>query len=745
MSLSPLSGSWIWLLGALVLAGWLMVAWSYRGARHRYVLGGMRLMTALLVIGFLTEPAVQLRVVRKIRNRLAILVDDSKSMSLATEAGPSRYDNVRALLSRHPDSLATLGNAHIIEWFDLDGPLPSPSLKGEAVIEKTDLLTALETARERGAGRPLAGLVVISDGADNVGLEGTERGTLTPQALERLERLGAPVNTIDATGNQEFKDVAVADVISDEFAFVHNTLEIEVIVESVGFEALTVPTTLRREGDVVATQEAVLRSGQEARVRFKIKPDQIGEFVYSVSIPPFAGEAIPENNVRSFVIQVIRDKIRVLQVAGKPSWDERFLRQHLKENPNVDLISFFILRTPTDDPSIPENELSLIPFPVDKIFRSELHTFDVIVFQDFDYRPYRMEQYLRDIRDAVKGGLGFVMVGGAQSFADGGYLGTELDEIIPVDLTDGGLHEGTARLSLTQAGKTHPVTDLSRGRGGPSNDKIWKALPTWSAVNRSGGLVPNATALVVHPEAKGPDGSPIPLVSVMDAGEGRSMAVASDSMWRWRFSQIRDGGVAERAYHRFWSNALRWLVRDPEHSRVRVLPERRHFDVGDEVEVSFVVLGQDYQPVPFAHVRATLERADGTILRVDDLSAGEGGIVRHRYEEQESGPYRIRAEANASGEALGQGRGVFVVESRSVELSRGAPRPDLLRAVARATRGNALDLEPDPWERLEVVDPDVVEVDRRRNVELWDNVWAMIAGIVILGAEWALRRRRGYL
>ena len=47
-------------------------------------------------------------------------------------------------------------------------------------------------------------------------------------------------------------------------------------------------------------------------------------------------------------MRVIRDKIRVLQVAGAPSWDVRALRQMLKSNPNVDLISFFILRTQDD-------------------------------------------------------------------------------------------------------------------------------------------------------------------------------------------------------------------------------------------------------------------------------------------------------------------------------------------------------------------------------------------------------------
>ena len=36
-------------------------------------------------------------------------------------------------------------------------------------------------------------------------------------------------------------------------------------------------------------------------------------------------------------------------------------------------------------------------------------------------------------------------------------------------------------------------------------------------------------------------------------------------------------------------------------------------------------------------------------------------------------------------------------------------------------------------------------IDRRRNIELWDNAWALIIAIALLALEWALRRRSGYL
>ena len=137
------------------------------------------------------------------------------------------------------------------------------------------------------------------------------------------------------------------------------------------------------------------------------------------------------------MVRVIRDKIRVLQVAGQPSWDVRALRQMLKSNPNVDLISFFILRTQESISLVPNDEMSLIPFPTRELFEQQLPSFDLIVLQDFEYVPYNIGDYLENIRSYVEGGGGLAMLGGAASFTSGGsggYYGTPVAAALPVEL-----------------------------------------------------------------------------------------------------------------------------------------------------------------------------------------------------------------------------------------------------------------------------------------------------------------------
>ena len=117
-----------------------------------------------------------------------------------------------------------------------------------------------------------------------------------------------------------------------------------------------------------------------------------------------AGEALASNNQQSFTLKVIRDRVRVLHLAGRPSWDERFLRSMLRRDPNVDLVSFFILRTETDEQPWNRDELSLIPFPTYEIFEEQLHSFDLVIFQNFNYAPYGVEPFLPNVRDYVEEG-----------------------------------------------------------------------------------------------------------------------------------------------------------------------------------------------------------------------------------------------------------------------------------------------------------------------------------------------------
>jgi uncharacterized membrane protein len=752
---------------AVVLLAWRALAVERRAAR-RWLLLALRLgaVAAALVLFF--QPAVRLENVTRLPNHVAVLVDTSESMRLAEAAGaPSRAERAARLVADSRPAWARLAERHRLDYYTFGDRLAPSTAEALAAsgapglkrARATRIAEALASLRGRYDAHDLGGVVIISDGADNGRLG---QRPLDAESLDFLKALDAPVHTA-WVGQPGLEDVSVAQLYADDFAFVRTAIKIEALLRVVGagpagWAGRTLPVTLRRDGVPLETVDVHLAADQtDYRVSFGFTPDRVGQYLYEISTPVLEGEAIAENNARPFVLKVIRDKIRVLQVAGRPSWDERFLRGLLKRDPNVDLISFFILRTPTDLELVPSDELSLIPFPTEELFQEQLRSFDVVFLQNFNFAPYGIGAYLGEIRQYVEEGGGLAMIGGDLSFSLGGYAHTPIDDLLPVELVEGQLdplaqlsggptslehHVDAApfRLQLTPDGRAHPLTALKLDLA--QNQVRWGELPELDGTNLVARARPGATVLGVHPLVHDQDGRPLPVLSVAEPGKGRTLALTSDSSWHWSFAG--DG----RTYQKFWDNAIRWLIRDPALSLLRVETNAAARETTDEeaprVAVDAHAVGPDYQPVRGVEVQLTVLRVGARPQPVASHAGrtDENGDLHVELDPLPAGGYRVSARATIAGRPA-EADQVFLVRGAGRELEEPEARPDLLRQIAAATGGSFRG----PGESLDGLafhPPRVVRVNEHHDVELWSGWWVLALAAVCLSANWALRRRWGY-
>jgi len=734
VSTTTISAPWLVVCAVLVALALIASALGLRrlGPTRRHILLALRTIAALSVMALLLMPAIELRAVSKVRARVALMIDSSRSMGLATDEG-ARNERVAKHLADAAPILDGLSRDAVLERYVFGERLRGvESFASPLAIDepKTDLARALGDVAFQSSGRDLGAIILYSDGADTQGLT-------VERAKEIGGSVGVPIHVVGFGASSAAPDLAIRRVIGDDFAFLHNDVTLDVELEQRGLALASVPVTLERDDTVVATKEATFDARGRASVVFDFKPSKIGRSGYQVSVPLVPGEAIAANNRRAFVLKVIRDRIRVLQVAGRPSWDERFLRELLKRNPNVDLISFFILRSTTDQQKAAQEELALIPFPVGDLFTKEIHSFDVVIYQNFTYRPYRMEGYLPSIAEYIEKGGSFLMVGGTESFEDGWYANTPLAEMLPVRLGGAAPWEmGEFRPRLTAEGRRHPITLI--GEPGEPPEAAYQRLPPLSGVNSTLGLMPGAQSLMVHPSLPG---NP-PIVAIREVGEGRSMAVTTDSMWFWRFLAVGDGG-AGREFDRFWNNALRWLIRDPELARVRLSVNRAVHALGDTITGDVKVLGPDYRGLAGAAVSVELVPADrrSAVVQAKKLETGPEGAALFDFGTVEPGTYVLRASA-AGG--AGTAEEPVIVEAADVETQDPFPHPEILEALAEASGGTFTEISQ-PLKDVEIKESRRVEVDRSRVIPVWDGFPALAVLLGALGAEWWLRRRSGLL
>lgn len=744
-------------VGAAVLTVVLAVTGTARERRpwRRALLCALRAGAAATALVLFLEPALELRHVTREPNHIAVVIDDSRSMELAEQrGGPSRAARAAELVAASAPTFERWRQTHHVDFYTFSDtllPTAEEALRG-AVPPRADatlMRKALEDVRARYDGEDLAGVVLISDGISTGRFQdGAEDGA----DADFLEGLGVHVHAAWA-GRDGLRDFAIAQVNYDEFAFVRTVVKVEVVVRGTGFPERVLPVVLSRDGAPV--RQAQVRVGgatAEARVTFEFTPERVGKYVYEVAVPVDDEEALRANNSRAFVLRVIRDKVRVLQVAGRPSWDERALRGFLKADPNVDLISFFILRTPDDIQAVvPSHEMSLIPFPTAELFEEELGSFDVIVLMNFEYGRYGIGPYLENIRKYVEDGGGLAMVGGDLAYSSGGYFDTPVGDALPVALlppaTDPArlISTDEFRPRLTPQGRRHPLMQLRFDAS--DNEARWNGLPALEGMNLVAEAKPQASVLAVHPYLKARGGKPMPVIATGEYGQGRSLAILTDSTWRWGFVAAGREGDDGRAYAKFWENGIRWLIRDPELEVLHVETDQAAYAPGTAPRITARLVDKEYRPARGGEVTVTITRGPPTrpeLILERKLKTDDAGEAHLDVAPPEPGAYRVTARA-AVGDRTATADDVFLVNPERAELEQPAAREDILRGIAEASGGRYLGAVSALPADLAFAPPRIVRVDRRSDVELWSRPWLFVLALAFLAGEWALRRRSGYL
>lgn len=671
---------------------------------------------------------------------VAVLVDQSRRLLLPAGDGTRRaraLEVVRSLpgkLTKARLEVFGFGDGGLVPWSGEGEGQERPNFSTHS-----DLVTALELLASRAGERPRA-VIVVSDGRLTRPGPGFD-----PESLSRAAG-GLPVHTV-ALGEEAPKDASVRAVRSTGTAVAHQSFPLEVEVGcDPRLDCSAIPVVVREllEGEEpveLATGTADASSGS-ARIELEITLERAGPRIVEVALRPPPGDEVPANDLRLIDFQVARDRVRILHVAGRPTYDVRALRRFLKADESIDLVAFFILRTLQDRTDAEDSELALIPFPVDELFTEHLPSFDAVVLQDIDAVQYKLQRHLPALAAYVRGGGGLIMVGGPSAFVGGGYADTPLEEVLPIALESGDepFDRGQFVPRYTDAGRAAPILE-------PLRQLLGERLPRMTGSNTLGASRPGALVLWEHPERRtdGPDSRPMPLLAVAEVGDGRSIALGVDGTHLLTFSDL-GAEVAGRGHGALWEGLLGWLMRDPRYEpasmqltgpciegepntlRLTALP-----DLEGNVVLELSRLGASPSGARGARVGAS---SDNAPLRTLEPARREGRVHVFELGELPAGGYIARATLGNAPPT----RFVFACEKAGEAWADSRPDAERLRAISAATRGVATS-----WSDLGALpEPEVTLVAALRHsspvLPPW--AWTLMASLS-LGAHWLLRRTGG--
>jgi uncharacterized membrane protein len=741
----------LWLIALVGLAAAALLAQQFINLRQRLPLGQAAFLTLLRtcvyagLIFFLLGPALIDKRVTKLRRPLTLLVDTSQSMSFPASAksaagekgAKSRLDLVKEKLEAGPEPLIQRLNRdydlRVIRFgTGLESIAPGSLERLRAQDPGTRLIELLQRAARDGAAR--SGIVVFSDGITNGEMKSLDGAAIA-----------APVFTVGVGETEGFTDVRIAKLGAPEFAFRGREFKIDLTLQAFGMKGKSVPLFFNRGKNLITTRAIAIDADPfEQKVTLSFTPKELGTHAFSVSLPVQPGEQISQNNQKEFKVEVRRDKIRVLTLSGSPAWNYRFLRMAMKQDPLIELVSFVFLRTPTDTVDVPENQLSLIPFPIDDIFLEELKNFDVVVLDDFSHRAYFNPVYLERVRDFVRDGGGLAMFGGSRAFDSGGYGDSALRDVLPVELDGKGSYQsrGPVHAALTAAGKKHPITRLLPDP--KVNEETWSKLPALSGLNQ----VHSARGETLLTATGEGSQTGAPLLAIGRFGKGRTLALMTDDAWRWNFIAVGNKETPQN-HLKLIRQAVRWLAQEPAFEQVQLYPIPTA-QPAEKVMIKLKVLNDDFTPTRQASVQLRVFSPEGEPTLVSTGPDSEEGEYSGEFIPTREGTYRVEAEANAGGKPLGRDKASFTAAFSYGETDDGLPRLDLLKQIAESSKGEYISIND--WNektfdkiaaRLETIAPS--EIVEQRQTQLWSNLWPFGLILALLSVEWWMRRKWGLI
>jgi uncharacterized membrane protein len=371
--------------------------------------------------------------------------------------------------------------------------------------------------------------------------------------------------------------------------------------------------------------------------------------------------------------------------------------------------------------------------------REELFAYRALILGSVEAASFTPDQ-LRMIADFVgKRGGGLLMLGGRRSFAEGGWAGTPVGEVLPVTMEAQPAVNYFSELPVrpTLAGRTSPVTQI--GADEAASEKRWLDFPPITTVNPVHGVKPGATILLSALDNRKQE--QIVLAS-QRYGRGKALAMPIQDSWQWRMNAKIP--VTDTTYATFWRRLGRWLVDDVP-DKVMLTMTQDRVDPGQPMKLTAEVVDAQFTGVNDARVVAVVTSPKGTTTDVPlEWTVEHDGEYRSSVVPDEEGLYTIRVSATRDGKALGSDTAYVRASAADSEYFDATMRAPLLKRIAEETGGrfytpaNVATLP----EAISYSGRGVTVVEER---DLWDMPAILLLLIALTGGEWAYRRARGLI
>jgi uncharacterized membrane protein len=783
-SLSFAGWSWLWFAAGAVGIGFLLLLWSYRSASPvRWICIPLKLLGFAALAVCLLEPLWSGQRARPGANLFAIVADNSQGLQIKDrDETKSRGELLREVLNSQRENWQdSLEQNFELRRYLFDARLQATKDFSELAFDgrATALGSALRTLSERYRGRPLAGILLFTDG-NATDLHSAPDLTGLPPIFPVV--LGRP---------EAIKDISLQQVRVSQTAFEDAPVSIQAEVGAAGYGGEDiVAQVLERGGKKVAEQKLTARrDGSPLAYRFQLRPETQGLSFYRLRVRSSAEAGAPDdsaksseatlaNNTRILAVDRGKGPYRILYVSGRPNWEFKFLNRALEDDQELQLVGlirvakrepkFTFIGRPgeTSNPlfrgfgnqSADEVERYDQPVLVRLNTRDgfelrggfprtpeELYGYCAVIIDDLESEFFTPDQEALLQRFVSERGGGLLMLGGMETFQQGKYQRTPIGDMLPVylDNVEGAdKPPGALRMNLTPEGWLQPWARL---RDNESAEKSrLESMAPFQVLNRVREIKPGASVIATVSDESG---KPWPALVVQRFGRGRTAALTLGDVWHWG---LHDAD-AHRDMDKAWRQLMRWLVTDTP-ARVELIANPQSDDANGAVTLEVRARDPKFQPLDNASVTIEVQPvmadaaagASTNALRLPaEPSVKEPGLYQLTYVPRATGGYQATAYVtNDVGAEIGRAQAGWSTDLAAEEFRSLSPNVSLLETIARRTGGEIISASRlDEFARK--LPKKQAPVMESWTYPLWHTPAMFAVALFCFVSEWGLRRWKG--
>ena len=723
--LRPAVPWWILIPAVCVFA---VLAWAtYRRCglprRLRWTLWGLRMAALAIVVWLVLLPARRVTRTRREPALLAVVVDESASMTESVSDEMSRADRVTSFLEG--DDFDKVTAEFRLRFFavgskvrEAEGKLKKPSFDAP----RSNIVQGLQEVAARLRAENMAGIILLSDGLDQSGMKFSQELRTLPIYPLELEK---PVETRSVVP----RDYFIGDLSYPEKAVAGWDARVEALVRRrhEGDESCRV--NLYRDNRKISSRELVF-NGQDSfrRVTFTVHPGKAGDIYYRLKVETKPEDQRPDNNQREFMIAAVTSENRVLYLEGAPRWEFKFFKNALL-NETAFRLSAFVRAAQDGFVSFGEGD-GFAHTQLPALTSDNLRRYRVIVLGNLPATALSAED-IANVNEFVESGGGLLLMGGAEAYSPGGIAHQErISEMLPV-IPDpqGEMKDGRFDVEFTGAERTHPAFQTIA-------DVI--DLPPVLSVWQPATAREYASKFIVTAEDA-------PVISFRRFGEGKVAMLLSDSMWRWQFSGKKS--VRKSLYKQFMTQLVHWLSPTRQQmldkNMLQLIMKAREYELKEDIIIG-ATYGEGVQPEK--ELTSEVITPDGRRLALpmqESRLAAEVGLDTPipgfvtRFIPVQTGRYQVKVTDQ---KGIDRAEGQFLVKETMREKTGAPADRQLLKALAKHSGGRFVS-----WNSREdffaTIPNNVQKIEISEEYPLWNWFpWFLILVCVFI-TEWWLRRR----